>query len=130
MYRLPLIGVTACSRQIGLHAYHISGDPYVHAVAVPAKGMPVILPSPADDLEPSDILDGLGSTLFTSDLSNIEPQPCPVPVAASNSAHDSARDIRPAPSIGSVVVAAMTLPGSGRCAEGGKAFAFRGATAP
>jgi putative glutamine amidotransferase len=119
MYRLPLIGVTACSRQIGLHAYHISGDPYVHAVAVPAKGMPVILPSLADDLEPSDILDGLGSILFTSDLSNIEPQPCPVRAAASNSAHDSARDIRPVP-----------LPGSGRCVEGGKAFAFRGATAP
>ena len=42
MSRLPLIGVTACSKQIGLHAYHISGDKYVRAVASAAKGLPVI----------------------------------------------------------------------------------------
>jgi putative glutamine amidotransferase len=37
MSGLPLIGVTACSKQVGLHAYHISGDKYVRAVAVAAK---------------------------------------------------------------------------------------------
>jgi hypothetical protein len=48
MSRLPLIGVTACSKQIGLHAYHISGDKYVRAVAsaarFPASAMRPLLP--------------------------------------------------------------------------------------
>ena len=41
MSRLPLIGVTACTQQIGPHAYHISGDKYVRAVTVAAKGLPL-----------------------------------------------------------------------------------------
>ena len=73
MSRLPLIGVTVCSRQIGLHAYHISGDRYVHARARVAKGVPSTLPSPANRLAPSDILDGPHDILFTGPPSNIEP---------------------------------------------------------
>jgi putative glutamine amidotransferase len=48
MSRLPLIGVTACTKQIGLHPYHITGDKYVRAVAVAAKGLPLIVPSLAE----------------------------------------------------------------------------------
>jgi len=70
MSRLPLIGVTACSGQVGLHAYHISGDKYVRALAVAAKGLPVILPSLVD------ILDGLDGVLFTGTPSNVEPFRC------------------------------------------------------
>ena len=73
MSRLPLIGVTVCSGQIGLHAYHISGDTYVRAAASAAKGLPVIFPSLADLPVPSDILDGLDDILFTGSPSNIEP---------------------------------------------------------
>ncbi len=43
----PLIGVTACVKQIGLHPYHISGDKYVRAVSVGAEGLPVVIPSSA-----------------------------------------------------------------------------------
>lgn len=59
MSRLPLIGVTACSRQIGLHASHTCGDPCVHAVAA------MILPALADVPAPSDILDGPAHILFS-----------------------------------------------------------------
>ncbi|MBK5509153.1 gamma-glutamyl-gamma-aminobutyrate hydrolase family protein [Pseudomonas sp. TH03] len=91
MSRLPLIGVTICSRQIGLHAYHISGDKYVHAMASVAKGVPLILPSLADPLAPSDILDGLDCILFTRSPSNIEPFHRGSPANKPGSAHDSAR---------------------------------------
>lgn len=73
MSGLPLIGVTACSKQVGLHAYHISGDKYVRAVAVAAKGLPLIIPSLAELFEPANILDGLDGILFTGSPSNIEP---------------------------------------------------------
>lgn len=65
MSGLPLIGVTACSKQVGLHAYHISGDKYVRAVAIAAKGLPLIIPSLADLFDPANILDGLDGILFT-----------------------------------------------------------------
>ena len=83
MSRLPLIGVTVCSGQIGLHAYHISGDTYVHAAASAAKGVPAIFPSLADRPAPSDILDGLDDILFTGSLSNIEPFHASGPANAS-----------------------------------------------
>ncbi|PWE38626.1 glutamine amidotransferase [Pseudomonas prosekii] len=91
MSRLPLIGVTVCSRQIGLYAYHISGDCYVHAKASIANGAASTLPSPVISLAPSDILDGPQHILFTTRLSNIEPFDCAGPAEARRTAHDSAR---------------------------------------
>ena len=94
MSRLPLIGVAVCSRQVGLHAYHISGDCYDHAKACVAKGVPSTLPSPAHSLAPSDILDGLHDILFTSCPSNIDPFQLAGPTNVSGIAHDSARATR------------------------------------
>jgi putative glutamine amidotransferase len=111
MSRLPLIGVTACSKQIGLHAYHISGDKYVRAVASAAKGLPVILPSLADLLAPSDILDGLDGILFTGSPSNIEPFHYSGPASATGTAHDSARDATTLPLIRAAVEAGIPVLG-------------------
>ena len=91
MSRLPLIGVTLCPGQIGLHAYHISGDTYVHAAASAVRGVPAIVRSLPDVSAPSDILDGLDDILFTGALSNIEPFRADGPANVSVTAHDSAR---------------------------------------
>ncbi|NBF01107.1 gamma-glutamyl-gamma-aminobutyrate hydrolase family protein [Pseudomonas sp. Fl5BN2] len=109
MSRLPLIGVTACSRQIGLHAYHISGDEYVQAVASAAHGVPVILPSLAELLSPSDILDGLDGILFTGSPSNIEPFHYQGPASAAGTAHDSARDAATLPLLSAAVAAGIPV---------------------
>lgn len=42
MSHLPIIGVTACSRQIGQHAVQINDTKYLQAVCAAAKGLPVI----------------------------------------------------------------------------------------
>ena len=65
----PLIGVTACVKQIGLHPYHISGDKYLRAVSVAALGLPVVIPSLGDLTDIEDLLAQLdkaskGKTLF------------------------------------------------------------------
>ncbi|KAF0864862.1 gamma-glutamyl-gamma-aminobutyrate hydrolase family protein [Pseudomonas sp. LD120] len=109
MSRLPLIGVTACSKQIGLHAYHISGDEYVQAVASAARGVPVILPSLAQLLSPSDILDGLDGILFTGSPSNIEPFHYQGPASAPGTAHDSARDAATLPLLSAAVEAGVPV---------------------
>ncbi|WP_025130954.1 gamma-glutamyl-gamma-aminobutyrate hydrolase family protein [Pseudomonas sp. PH1b] len=111
MSRLPLIGVTACSRQIGLHAYHISGDEYVQAVASAAQGLPVILASMADLLSPSDILDGLDGILFTGSPSNIEPFHYLGSASAPGTAHDSARDAATLPLLTAAVEAGVPVLG-------------------
>ncbi|KZN17596.1 MULTISPECIES: gamma-glutamyl-gamma-aminobutyrate hydrolase family protein [Pseudomonas] len=111
MSRLPLIGVTACSKQIGLHAYHISGDKYVRAVASAAKGLPLILPSLADLLAPSEILDALDGILFTGSPSNIEPFHYNGPASAPGTAHDSARDATTLPLIRAAVEAGVPVLG-------------------
>lgn len=111
MSRLPLIGVTACSRQIGLHAYHISGDKYVRAVAVAAKGLPLILPALAELLDPTDILDGLDGILFTGSSSNVEPFHYSGPASTPGAAHDPARDSTTLPLIRSAVAAGVPVLG-------------------
>jgi putative glutamine amidotransferase len=97
MSRLPLIGVTNCSRQIGLHAYHISGDTFVRAVASKAPGLLVILPALTDRLSPSDILDAGDGTPITVTSFNIEPIHNSAPAIAQGSARDSARPAFAAP---------------------------------
>ncbi len=111
MSRLPLIGVTACSKQIGLHAYHISGDKYVRAVAVAAKGLPLIIPSLAPLLDPLDILDGLDGLLFTGSPSNVEPHLYGGPASAPGTAHDSARDATTLPLLRAAIAAGVPVLG-------------------
>ena len=91
MSRLPLIGITACSTQNGLHAYHISGDIYASAQAFVVPGLAVILPSVANPAFPSDILDSPDSTPITVTPFNIEPIHTSGAVIALSTARDSAR---------------------------------------
>ena len=43
MERQPLVGVTACSRMLGLHPYNVACDKYIRAVAVAAGAMPLVI---------------------------------------------------------------------------------------
>ncbi len=88
MSRLPIIGVTDCSRQVGRHAYHISDDTSVHSVA---SAVPVILPSVTGQPSPSVILDGRGGTPITVTPFNIEPIHNSGLTIVQGTARDSAR---------------------------------------
>jgi len=91
MSRLPIIGVTDCSLQIGLYAHHISGDICVSAVAAAASGLSAILPSLANQPSLSDILDGLDGTPITVTPFNIEPIHNSGSAIVQVTARDSAR---------------------------------------
>ncbi|HAV05502.1 MAG TPA: gamma-glutamyl-gamma-aminobutyrate hydrolase, partial [Pseudomonas sp.] len=41
MSRKPLIGVSACTKQIGHHSFHIAGDKYLRAAAI--AGVPLVI---------------------------------------------------------------------------------------
>ena len=111
MSRLPLIGVTACTQQIGPHAYHVSGDKYVRAVAVAAHGLPLILPSLAALIDPADILSAIDGLLLTGSASNVEPYHYSGPASAPGTAHDPERDHTTLPLIRAAVAAGVPVLG-------------------
>lgn len=92
MSRPPIIGVTACSWQIGPHAVQISNDKYSQAVATAAKGLPFILPLFPDLLDLAEILENVDGLLFTGSPSNIEPKHYGGLPSPPGTPHDAARD--------------------------------------
>ncbi|MDH1264053.1 gamma-glutamyl-gamma-aminobutyrate hydrolase family protein [Pseudomonas sp. GD03944] len=111
MSRLPLIGVTACTKQIGLHPYHIAGDKYVRAVADGAGGLPLIIPALAELLDSSNLLDNLDGLLFTGSPSNVEPHHYSGPASAPGTLHDPARDRTTLPLIRQAIEAGIPVLG-------------------
>ncbi|MCU0116916.1 glutamine amidotransferase [Pseudomonas sp. B2M1-30] len=95
MYRLPIIGVTDCSQQSGLHAHHISGDTSVNTTARKTRGLSSGRLSMAGKTSASDILDARDGTLFTASPSNIDrfhsSSLCRAGRRVQCVAHDSAR---------------------------------------
>ncbi|PKG15240.1 gamma-glutamyl-gamma-aminobutyrate hydrolase family protein [Pseudomonas aeruginosa] len=92
MSRLPLIGVTACTKQIGLHPYHIAGDKYLRAVVNGAGGLPLIIPALDESIDQAALLDSVDGLLFTGSPSNVEPRHYSGPASEPGTLHDSDRD--------------------------------------
>ncbi|MBP5944116.1 MULTISPECIES: glutamine amidotransferase [Pseudomonas] len=92
MSRLSIIGVTDCSQQSGLHAYHISGESSVHSAANKARRLPTMFSSTAvAETATSDILDAREAILFMASPSNIDLFLSQSLCRFSSRAHDSAR---------------------------------------
>ena len=71
--RKPLIGVSACRKQIDPHPFHIVGEKYIKGVVDGAHGVPFMIPPLGDCLELEDIISRLDGLLLTGSPSNIEP---------------------------------------------------------
>ena len=107
----PLIGVTACVKQIGLHPYHISGDKYLRAVSVAALGMPVVIPSLGELTDITEVLTHLDGLLLTGSPSNVEPFHYQGPASAPGTEHDPQRDSTTLPLIRAAVAAGIPVLG-------------------
>lgn len=90
--RIPLIGVTGCTSQLGLHPFHICGDKYVRSVVDGMGGCPVIVPALGDALPLKQLLSSLDGILFTGSPSNIEPHHYQGAASDAGTEHDPARD--------------------------------------
>lgn len=111
MSRLPLIGVTACTKQVGLHLNHIVGDKYVRAVAVGAGGLPLVIPSLGELIDQPALLSSLDGLLFTGSPSNVEPHHYSGPASAPGTPHDPHRDQTTLPLIRDAVAAGIPVLG-------------------
>jgi putative glutamine amidotransferase len=107
----PLIGVTACVKEIGLHPYHVTGDKYLRAVSVAALGLPVIIPSLAELTEIDGLLEHLDGLLFTGSPSNVEPFHYQGTASEAGTAHDPQRDRTTLPLLRAAVAAGIPVLG-------------------
>ena len=107
----PLIGVTACVKQIGLHPYHVSGDKYLRAVSVASLGLPVIIPSLGQLTETDELLAHLDGVLFTGSPSNVEPFHYQGAPSTPGTDHDPARDATTLPLLRAAIAAGVPVLG-------------------
>jgi putative glutamine amidotransferase len=106
----PLIGVSACSKQLALHPFHIAGDKYLRAVAQAAEGLPMIIPALGELLDQPSLLNQVDGLLFTGSPSNVEPQHYQGP-SAPDSPRDPERDRTTLPLIRAALAAGIPLLG-------------------
>lgn len=107
MPRMPLIGVSACTRQIGHHGFHIAGDKYLRAAAI--AGMPVIIPALGDLIDRRALLESLDGLLLTGSPSNVEPHHYQGPATEPGMPHDPPRDALTLPLIREAVDAGVPV---------------------
>ncbi|GGK03610.1 gamma-glutamyl-gamma-aminobutyrate hydrolase family protein [Pseudomonas matsuisoli] len=111
MSRPPIVGVTACSKQLGPHPFHIAGDKYVRAVSLGAGGMPLIIPALGELLDIPALLESLDGLLFTGSPSNVQPYLYQGPESAPGTLHDPQRDDTTLPLLQQAVAAGIPVLG-------------------
>lgn len=111
MSRLPLIGVSACTREIGPQTYHIAGDKYLRAVVVGAGGVPLVIPALAELMDQATLLACLDGLLLTGSPSNVEPHQYEGSESAPGTRHDPARDRTTLPLVRAAIEAGIPVLG-------------------
>ena len=111
MLRLPIIGVTACTKQVGLHPNHIVGDKYVRAVAVGAEALPLVIPALGELIDHDTLLASVDGLLFTGSPSNVEPHHYSGPASMPGTHHDIFRDATTLPLIRKAIDASIPVLG-------------------
>ena len=106
---VPLIGLPACVREIGIHPFHVVGDKYMRAVVDAAGGLPVAVPALGGELDQDAVLDRCDGLLFTGSPSNVEPARYDGPPSADGTLHDPERDATTLPLIRNAIDAGIPI---------------------
>ena len=106
---VPLIGLPACVRDIGIHPFHVVGDKYMRAVVDAAGGLPLGVPALGGGLDRDEVLDRFDGLLFTGSPSNVEPALYDGPPSADGTLHDPERDATTLPLIRSAIDAGVPI---------------------
>lgn len=69
----PVVGISACRKQLDPHPFHVVGEKYVNAVVQGARATPLLIPPLGAALHLDHILDCVDGILLTGSPSNIEP---------------------------------------------------------
>jgi putative glutamine amidotransferase len=105
----PLIGIPADRRMVGDHPFHMVGEKYARAVLDAAGGVPLFIPSLAQELGFDELIERLDGLLFTGSPSNVEPHLYEGPSSDPGTLHDPARDATTLPLIRKAVSASVPI---------------------
>ena len=106
---VPLVGLPACAREIGIHPFHVVGDKYMRAVAEAAGCLPAAVPALGRALDRTGVLDRFDGLLFTGSPSNVEPALYGGPPSAGGTLHDPERDATTLPLIRDAIDAGVPI---------------------
>mgnify|MGYP003394819883 CR=1 FL=1 len=88
----PLIGISACVKDINQRAFHAVHQRYLYALTDVAGCTPIIIPALGDKHDYADLVSRLDGLLLTGSPSNVEPHHYGMERAAEDILHDAARD--------------------------------------
>lgn len=115
---LPLVGIPADVREIGIHPFHAAGEKYINAVAHGAGALPLLIPAfgAGRDLAPLDghidlaeLIDRLDGLFLTGSPSNVEPHRYGGEASADGTVHDAQRDVTTLPLIEAALAAGLPI---------------------
>lgn len=110
--RKPLVGVIACTKQIGPHPYQAVQEKYIRAVSDGAAALPLLIPALGQAAMPvEEILARVDGLLFTGSPSNVEPHHYQGQDSAPGTLHDPQRDDTTLPLIRAAVAAGVPVLG-------------------
>jgi len=87
---LPLVGMPACSQQIGIHPSQAVGEKYINAAVQGAGVAPLLIPALGE--QTLQFLPGLDGLLLTGSYSNVEPHHYGAEPEIENNHPDPKRD--------------------------------------
>ena len=96
---------------IGAHPFHAVGEKYARAVLEVAGGLPLLIPSLAEELRLDELVERLDGLLFSGSPSNVEPHHYEGPPSHPGTLHDPARDATTLPLIRKAVRAGVPVLG-------------------
>jgi putative glutamine amidotransferase len=95
----PLVGISACVKEINQRPFHAVHQRYLHALTDVAGCTPMIIPALGDKHDFADLVGRLDGLLLTGSPSNVEPHHYGEARAADDILHDAARDATTLPLI-------------------------------
>jgi putative glutamine amidotransferase len=105
----PLIGVSACLKQLGGHPTHTVGEKYLTAVTVGARAIPLVIPALGEALDLSELVRRMDGLMLTGSLSNVHPRLYGAAPAPAAEPYDEARDATTLPLIRAAVEAGVPI---------------------
>ena len=115
---LPLVGIPADIREIGIHPFHAVGEKYINAVAHGAGAFPVLIPAFGEgrDLAPlgekydlDAVVERLDGLFLTGSPSNVMPSEYDGQASVAGTLHDEQRDCLTLPLIHVAIDAGLPL---------------------
>lgn len=88
----PVVGITACRRDLQGRVHHVVQEKYVTAVSAAAGALPFLVPALGRAIANDDLLDSIDGLLLTGSPSNVLPRHYGQPPSRPGTLHDPHRD--------------------------------------